>query len=304
MKLKSLRYLTGEGFRNIRTNKLMSLASVAVLMSCLVLIGSAVLLSINVNVLLEKVESQNVIMVFIEDSATENDINELENSLKALENVDTCTYISKEEAYSSVIDELGDSAQVLSGVDSTFLPDSFEVTIKNMAEFSQTVASIKAMSGVMKVRENSDLAARLNSINRSVAIISIGLITVLFIVSLFIVANTVRITMFSRKLEISIMKAVGATNGFIRWPFLIEGINLGIISAVLSVGVLYVIYTLSGSAMQDIFGILGGSPVPFSDYVFYIAAAFFVTSVLTGGFGSIISIGKYLKEQGSVVLDE
>lgn len=304
MKLKSLRYLTGEGFRNIRINKLMSLASIAVLMSCLVLIGSAVLLSINVNMLLQKIEAQNVIMVFIEDGASQEDIDTLGDSIKSLENVSECVFVPKDTAYSEVISNLGEDAQVLTGVDSSFLPDSFEVTLADMEQFTQTVASVKAMKNVMQVRENSDLAARLSSIRRSVGIISIGLITVLLIVSLFIVANTVRITMFSRKLEISIMKAVGATNSFIRWPFLIEGVNLGIISAVLSVGVLYGIYSLSQAALSDIFGILGGSPVPFTDYVLYIAAAFLVTSVVTGGLGSIISLGKYLKEQGGVVLDE
>ena len=126
----------------------------------------------------------------------------------------------------------------------------------------------------------------------------------LLVVAIFIIANTIKITMFSRKLEISIMKAVGATNSFIRWPFLVEGVTLGLIAAVLAWGILYGLYTLTGEALLTIFGVLGGSLVSFWNYAAYIAIAFVVLSVLAGGFGSIISIGKYLKEQGSVVLDD
>ena len=160
---------------------------------------------------------------------------------------------------------------------------------------------MKAIPGVESVRENTDMAKRLERVRTAVTYVSLGVIALLFAVSVFIIANTVRITMYNRRLEISIMKAVGATNGFIRWPFMIEGITIGVISAVLSVGVLYLIYYLSADALLAIFGVLGGNLVSFWNYALYIFLAFLGVSVITGGIGSMISIGKYLKEQGSVV---
>ena len=150
---------------------------------------------------------------------------------------------------------------------------------------------------------NFDLSLLYQLIGQIVVIVLV-IIIVLFIVSMFIIANTVRITMFSRKLEISIMKAVGATNWFIRWPFFVEGIAIGFISSALSFLVLALIYNLLDGAFSSIFSILGNTIVNFWQYSPFILGGFIVVSVFVGGLGSIISMRKYLKEQGSVVLDD
>ncbi len=303
-KTMNLRYLTHEGIKNIGINRLMSLASVAVLMSCLVMIGSAFMLFLNVDSLLKNIQAQNVIMVFADLDADDATVAQLKENIGKLDNIASIDFVPKEDAYKQVISSLGDNASILSGVDDSFLPDGFKVTVSDMEFFTKTVNDIRGLPNVYSIQQNSDLAARLEKIRTAVSYISIGIVILLLIVAIFIIANTIKITMFSRKLEISIMKAVGATNSFIRWPFLVEGVTLGILAAILAWGILYGLYVLTGEALLTIFGVLGGSLVSFWDYAVYIGIAFVVVSIIAGGFGSIISIGKYLKEQGSVVLDD
>ena len=303
-KSRNIRYLTSEGIKNIGINRLMSVASIAVLMSCLVMIGAAVLIYLNVDTLLQNIEDQNIIMVFVDVGADEDTVKSVESQIEKMDNIQSCEFVSKAEAYNKVLESLGKNASLLSDSDDSFLPDGFRLTVKDMEQFAATVSQLQSIEHVLNVQQNTDLASKLSRVRRAVSYISICIIVLLFAVSLFIIANTVRITMFSRKLEISIMKAVGATNWFIRWPFLVEGITIGLISAVLAFGVLYLIYFLASDSLLAIFGLLGNSLVDFWTYAVYIAVGFVVVSIVTGGIGSVFSIGRYLKEQGSVVLDE
>ncbi|MBE6790182.1 MAG: permease-like cell division protein FtsX [Clostridia bacterium] len=304
MKNRNIRYLTHEGIRNIGINRLMSVASVAVLMSCLVIIGFAVLLFFNVDSLLQHIEAQNVVMVFCEVDATEQDIQLTDEKLKQIDNITSVEFVSKEEAFELIKASFDEDSKLLNNIDNSFLPAGFRVTVTDMALFDETVAKITAVETIADIQQNGDLASKLEEIRSAVTYISIGVIIVLFIVSMFIIANTVRITMFSRKLEISIMKAVGATNWFIRWPFLVEGVVLGIISSFVSFIVLALLYSLLSGPFSSIFGLLGNVVVSFWDYALILLGGFLVVSVLTGAVGSLISMRKYLKEQGSVVLDE
>lgn len=304
MKNRNIRYLTHEGIRNIGINRLMSVASVAVLMSCLVIIGFAVLLFFNVDSLLQHIEAQNVVMVFCEVDATEQDIQLTDEKLKQIDNITSVEFVSKEEAFELIKASFDEDSKLLNNIDNSFLPAGFRVTVTDMALFDETVAKITAVETIADIQQNGDLASKLEEIRSAVTYISIGVIIVLFIVSMFIIANTVRITMFSRKLEISIMKAVGATNWFIRWPFLVEGVVLGIISSFVSFFVLAALYSLLSGPFSSIFGLLGNVIVSFWDYALIMLGGFLVVSVLTGAIGSLISMRKYLKEQGSVVLDE
>ena len=154
---------------------------------------------------------------------------------------------------------------------------------------------------MLEIQENSELAAKLANIRDAVTYISLGIVSILFFVSLFIVSNTIRITIFNRRLEISIMKAVGATNSFIRWPFVVEGVLLGVISAVIALGVEYGIYEIASIWLENILGPLGGKPVEFLSAIWLILAVFLFIGVFIGAFGSAISLNKYLKEHGNVV---
>lgn len=304
MKNRNIRYLTHEGIKNIGINRLMSVASVAVLMSCLVIMGFAVLLFLNVDSLLQHIEAQNVVMVFCEVDATSDEIENTKLELENIDNISSYEFVSKEDAFEAVKLSLGDNAEILKNIDYDFLPVGYRVTIADMSLFEETVSKINSVETVNDIQQNGALASKLEEIRSAVTYISIGVIIVLFIVSMFIIANTVRITMFSRKLEISIMKAVGATNWFVRWPFLVEGLVIGLISSVVSFGVLALLYNALSGPFSAIFGLLGNIIVNFWDYALIIFVGFLFISIVTGGIGSLISMRKYLKEQGSVVLDE
>lgn len=304
MKGSSLKYLTREGFRNIWVNRLMTLASVTVLLACLVIIGVGAMAFFNIDALLDKVEAQNVVMVYVEMDSDDLTTSGVGVELQKMENIDSCEFIPKEDAFRAQIESMGGDSAVFEGFTECPLPDAYKVTLKDLTQFSATVEQIKTLTGVSSVRENSDLASKLLSIRRAVTVVSIGLVAMLFLVALFIIANTIRITMFSRKLEINIMKAVGATNWFIRWPFLVEGVLIGIIASVLSLGVLWGLYELAAVSFSDLLLSLGFSFVPFTRYALQILGVFLGIGIFTGGFGSMISMNKYLKEQGSVVSNE
>ena len=304
MKGTSLKYLTPEGFRNVWVNRLMSLASVTVLMACLIIMGAGIMIYFNINNVVDKVQSQNVVMVYVADDATENETTQIGTSLKGISNVESCEFVPKEVAFQEQIQSMGGDAALFEGFDEIPLPDAYKVTVKDLSQFENTVSQIKQINKVDSVRENSDLASKLLSLRHAVSIVSVGLVVMLFLVALFIISNTIRITMFSRKLEISIMKAVGATNWFIRWPFMIEGMILGTISGIVSLGVLWGLYAVAEKVFAQTLSLIGFSLVPFSGYWWQILLVFVAIGLFTGGFGSLVSMAKYLKEQGSVVSDD
>ena len=304
MKGTSLKYLTHEGFRNVGVNRLMSLASVTVLMACLIIMGAGIMIYFNINNVVDKVQSQNVVMVYVADDASEDETTQIGTSLKGISNVESCEFVPKEVAFQEQIQSMGGDAALFEGFDEIPLPDAYKVTVKDLSQFENTVSQIKQINKVDSVRENSDLASKLLSLRHAVSIVSVGLVVMLFLVALFIISNTIRITMFSRKLEISIMKAVGATNWFIRWPFMIEGMILGTISGIVSLGVLWGLYAVAEKVFAQTLSLIGFSLVPFSGYWWQILLVFVAIGLFTGGFGSLVSMAKYLKEQGSVVSDD
>lgn len=304
MKGTSLKYLTHEGFRNVWVNRLMSLASVTVLMACLIIMGAGIMIYFNINNVVDKVQSQNVVMVYVADDASEDETTQIGTSLKGISNVESCEFVPKEVAFQEQIQSMGGDAALFEGFDEIPLPDAYKVTVKDLSQFENTVSQIKQINKVDSVRENSDLASKLLSLRHAVSIVSVGLVIMLFLVALFIISNTIRITMFSRKLEISIMKAVGATNWFIRWPFMIEGMILGTISGIVSLGVLWGLYAVAEKVFAQTLSLVGFSLVPFSGYWWQILLVFVAIGLFTGGFGSLVSMAKYLKEQGSVVSDD
>lgn len=300
-----LGYLTKEGFRNIRVNHLMSIASIAVLMSCLVMMGAAFMVIVNVNNVMTEIESQNVVMVYLKNEVQGDRITEMKNEITLMQNVKKCEYVDKETAFKQQLEELGTDATYFEGVDNP-LPDLFKVSVSDMTKFDQTVSSLKQLNGVDSVRDNRDIAQTLVRIRRTIFYVSIGVIAVLLLISLFIIANTVRITMYSRRLEINIMKSVGATNWFIRWPFMVEGMVLGAISGVLSLAIVWGVYRALQSTVSSMLTMVSRefTVVPFTDYVIYLLVAFLVIGIVSGGIGSLISIQKYLKERGGVVYEE
>lgn len=298
-------YLTKEGFRNIRVNHLMSIASIAVLMSCLVMMGAAFMVIVNVNNVMSEIESQNVVMVYLKEEVQGEAITEMREKITLMQNVKKCEFVDKETAFKQQLEELDTDATYFEGVENP-LPDLFKVSVSDMTKFDKTVAELKTLDGVDSVRDNREIAQTLVKIRQTIFYVSIGVIAVLLLISLFIIANTVRITMYSRRLEINIMKSVGATNWFIRWPFMVEGMVLGAISGILSLAVVWGLYMLVQSSVSSMLAMVsrGFTTVSFLDYIVYILVAFLVIGIVSGGIGSLISIQKYLKERGGVVYEE
>jgi len=302
----NLRYLTKEGFRNLKVNKLMTVASITVLFSCLMLIGIAFMLLVNIQSFISGIENENVIMVYADFEGSSYDYIALGKELKGIDNIASVEEVRKEEAYEDILADMDDNLrEYLSDLDENPLPDAYRVTVSDMAGFEDVVAEIKTLDRIERVYENSTLAKQLHGIRDSVTYISIGIILLLFIVSLFIISNTIKVTMFSRRLEISIMKSVGATNSFIRWPFMVEGIIIGIIAGILATGAVWAIYEFALTSVASMLSGLGGEiQVRFLDYVLYLVVAFVGIGIFTGIFGSATSIRKYLKERKFVELED
>ena len=301
----SLGYLTREGFRNLYVNRLMSIASISVLFSCMVMIGAAFMLMVNINMFIGSVEDQNVIMVFVEDEATQEQTKALGESIKAQDNVSKCTFISRESSFEQLKNDMGDSSVLFEGLDSNPLPDAYEVVLEDQELFDETVESLAKLDNVLHIRENRQLAAKLSGLRNTVSYVSVGIISLLLIVSLFIVSNTIRITMDSRRLEINIMKSVGATRWFIRWPFMVEGMMLGVISGVLALLAVWAIYAAVSRSLVSMLSGLGMTGVaPFGKYALILLAVFLGLGLVAGAFGSAVSITRYLREKEFVVVDE
>lgn len=293
----SLGYLTKEGFKNIWLNRLMSVASISVLLSCLVMMGIAFMLIVNMQEIITNIEDSNVIVAFVDDNADDETVAKVRTDLMKIENVKDCEFVSKEEAFEEQLDALGGDRTLFEGMDNP-LPDSYRVVLDDLTLFDSTLRQIENTDNVQSVREDRELSQQVASIRKTVTYISFGVIIILLIVSLFIISNTIKITMFSRRLEIKIMKSVGATSWFIRWPFMIEGMSLGVISGVLSLGVVWGVYELVARSIGGSFSLfMSGGIVPFKDHALFILVAFLAVGIITGAFGSAVSISKYLKEQ-------
>lgn len=299
----SLKYLTKEGFRNVWTNRMMSLASICVLMSCLVLVGSATMIFLNIDSLLARIEEENVVMVYLDDTATEAEVADMEGTIRAIDNIKDVEFVSKESAWEEQLSTMGEAEREFFTDVSTDipLPDAYKVTVDNLDNFSSTVEDLKGLDHVDIIRENRDLAQRLVAIRHGISVIAIVIIAVLFIISLFIISNTIRLTVYSRRLEISIMKSVGATNSFVRFPFVIEGMILGILSGTIGFGLVWGVYELAITQFSDLLASINLTAIPFTDYALMMLGAFILIGVICGVGGSLVTMSKYLNREGSEI---
>lgn len=298
--MRGFGYLTKEGLKNVWSNRIMSIASICVLVSCLVLTGIASLFSINIGKVVDSVGKTNETSVYIKKDYSQLEAVYIGKEIERLENVESTTFLPKEEAMEQFKDMINDDALFAEMQDRDPLPDTVIVVMKDLSLYEQTVDQIKRIEGVDDVSSHTELAKTLTDISNLVNAISLGITLALTIVSIFIIANTIRVTMYSRRFEISIMKSVGATNSFVRWPFLMEGMVIGFISAILAtcgVGLLYEVIMTAIQQMLPIF-----VSIPIMNVIWYVAAAFAVSGVVIGFFGSLISIRKYLKMEGNEIL--
>ena len=297
--MKGFGYLAKEGFKNVWNNRIMSIASVCVLVSCLVLTGAASLLSVNVSKVVDSVGQSNETTVYIDDKYSQLEAVYVGKKIEKVDNVASVEFYSKDDAFRHYKDELGDELFALIEKDRNPLPDAFIVVMDDLSLYDETVEKIQKIEGVDSINNRGDFAKKLTEISNLISVISFGIVIALTVISLFIIANTIRATMYSRRYEISIMKSVGATNMFVRIPFLIEGMLIGLVSALVATGGLSLLYE---GVAQAISASMPIDYIPLADVIIIIAVAFAVSGILVGFFGSFISIRKYLKKEGNEIL--
>ncbi len=298
MGLHSIGYLFREGVKSLWKNRTMSIASIAVLISCLLLTGVAGLLTLNLSTNMENIEGNNTISVFLQDDISSIMAVKVGEDLRKIDNISDCTFVPKEDGLVTMMQKLGGDSTLFEALqgDENPLPDSYEISMADLSKYDETISAIEAVDGVDRISNYRDVAIKLSNLDRLVRYASIALVLVLGVVSLFIISNTVKVTMFSRRMEISIMKSVGATNGFVRIPFIVEGLVIGVLSGAISATILYFAYD---KAVEIVYGI-----VPFltfvdiQPYTGLLYLAYIVVGMLFGMLGGVISIGRYLKREG------
>lgn len=287
-------YLIREGFRSITTHGFMSFASVTIIMACLVIMGIVSLLSVNIDALIKDLEDQNEIVVFVDEAiADENEARAIQGSIEALDNISSADFVSRDEAMDNFMSKYDEN--LMEGIDESVFRHRFVVHLTDIALMSQTQSELESLAGVAKVNAHLEYAKTFVTIRNVVSVISMVLIAMLVFVSIFIMTNTIKLATFGRREEIAIMKMVGATNGFIRMPFVIEGLVLGMLGGGLAFIAVWGIYNVITGKLV---GTLTGnfiSVVPFSSIGLEIFVVFMAVSLMVGVFGGLNAIRNYLK---------
>ena len=297
--LNSFFYLVKQGFKNLWNNRLMSLASVGVLVSCMLLIGAAALLSVNVSSIVDAVEDQSEAVVYLDENLDSASVENVRAGIISSGKVSTIEFISKEDALFSMMESLGDDGILFEAYQKdNNLPDSFRITFTDVSDLKDTVYYLESIEGVYSVSALTEVAEVITGIKNMAYIGGTIIIGLLIAVSLMIIGNTIKITVFSRRREVNIMKYVGATNGFIRLPFIVEGVSLGIFSGALSYGIIYFAYDYIvnwvSSQTASWFGKVVSELVPFSEISSYLLLGFIGGGAFIGLFGCVAFIGKHL----------
>ncbi len=298
--LNSFFYLVKQGFKNLWNNRLMSLASIGVLVSCMLLIGAAALLAVNVSSVVDELEDQSEAIVYLDDNTTEDDQARIRKAIIATGKISTIELIRKDQALSEMMSAMGDEGLLFEAYKKdNNLPDSYRVTFDDVSDLESTVAAIENIDGVLSVSAMTEVANVITGLKKMAYVGGVVIIGLLIAVSLMIVGNTIKITVFSRRREVNIMKYVGATNGFIRLPFIVEGMSLGVISGAISYGLIYFGYDYFTkwvlSQKSEWFSMLVSGMVPFTAISHQLLIGFLGGGALIGIFGCVAFIGKHLK---------
>lgn len=298
MKYNVLTYLIGEGFANIFKNKKQAATSFGTMCVIMIFFGVCFILVGNFNHFIKQVESEQGIQAYIVNDATEEEITQLGEQIKGLDGVNTLEYVSKEEALQHMKDRLGEKAYLLDGYDEkNIFPASYIVTLTDLNLSSNVQAEIQKLENVKKITSSDETIETLIKVANGIKIGSYVIIAALICISIFIISNTIKLTVYARRKEISIMKYVGATNNFIRWPFIVEGIIIGLISGAISLAIVAGIYLLIGQNVEFIgfLSNLGLTLLEFSDMFNLILIIYLILGVGIGVLGSSFSMRKYLK---------
>lgn len=293
MKLNNIGYLLKEGIRGIFLHGFMSFAAICVTVACLLIVGSFSILAYNLDIMVEDLNQTSEILVYVDSSLTDAEARSIGTRINMLDNVFKSTFVSREEALQDFIaDHEGDPA--FSGVQAEDLRHRFIVSLEDNTLMRETDAQLKAIPGVAKTNAAYELAEGFTTIQEVLHMVSIAVIAVLLVVSLLIISNTVKLAMYDRKNEIAIMKMVGATNGFIRLPFIVEGFTLGMLGAAAAFGLEWVMYDAMVEKVAAVDALQLFTFVPFQELLIPMVVVFAAAGMFVGFVGSWTSIRKFM----------
>ena len=294
MKKNNIGYLLREGFRGVFLHGFMSFAAVCVTVACLIIMGTFSLVLYNVHVMIVVLEKENQVLVYIDEDYSEAEAKSVGSRINLISNVHEAKFVSREQALDNFVGKQSDTT-AFNGVDASILRDRYEVTVEDNSLLEQTVAEIEKIDGVAEVSAHYEIANGFQSLQKVLNIASMVIIIVLFVVSLFIISNTVKLAMYSRSEEIAIMKMVGATNSFIRLPFVVEGFILGMMGAVIAFFLEWGLYDFLQAKIAAVDTLRLFQIVPFAEVIELVAISYALTGFAVGVVGSLLSIRKFLK---------
>jgi len=287
-------YFIGQSISSMWRNGVMTFASIAVLMSLLVVIGGFTMLVVNIDKNLDDLGVLNEIVVFCDRDATEEQIVEIGETINKLDNIDTVERITKEQGLKELQEEQPDVYDDVTAENNP-LPDSFVITYINNNKVPELDYQLRQIPGIIKVNNRLDLATTIESLKSGIMLIFIWFLAILAVVSIFIIINTIKLSVFSRRNEISIMRYVGATGWFISLPFIFEGIFIGLFASVIGYFIEWYVYSyIENIVISDYLQMI--SIIPFEEIKYIVLVGFIGIGVVTGIIGSCISLGKYLKQ--------
>ena len=296
MKYNVISYFLSEGFKNLLKNKKSTISCLGVMCATMLIFGLFFVIGKNINSWVENLEQEQGMQVFMEYDATEQEINQLKEDLNKIEGINSVTFVSKEDAYNTMKERFGKNENALRGFTADAFSVSYMITLTELSMNNQVYDAINKLDTVREIQNKRDTIENLSKVGNTIQIVTFAIFAILILISLFIISNTIKLTVHARRKEISIMKYVGATNGFIRTPFIIEGIIIGLVSGILSIllvggGYNYIAKQIIESKTWQQIGL---ELVSFGDMIGLIVLVYMVLGVGIGIIGSSISMRKYL----------
>lgn len=292
--MHNFKYFFREGAGNMLSHGFMSFAAVGVTVACLLIMGTFSLVAYNANINLQDLQKENAVVAFVDESLTDDEATALQSRLAAIPGVADCTFVSRQEARDEYVAQYNED-DLYSDLDPSIFRHRYVMHLTDLNRMGQVVQDLESVEGIAKVRADQDISNGFITVRNIAGVISIALIAILLIISVFIISNTIKLTTFDRRDEIAIMKMVGATDGFIRWPFVFEGLLLGLFGAVIAFGLQWLLYSFmaNGISNSDTMQLL--EVVPFLQIWQPVAGIFAGAGILIGVGGSLMAIRRFLK---------
>lgn len=296
MRYNSISYLVGEGFINALKNKKSTLISITTMCLTMIMFGAFFILGENINHIVSNIEQQQGIQVYLVKDVTSEDISEIQQKLREIDGINTIEYVSKEDAHNQIKETMKNVQGFISDMTDDWFPEGFTVTLTDLSLNESVQAQILEIDKVNEIVATNSTIATLESVAKGLRIGILAILIALIIISVFIISNTIKLSVHARRKEISIMKYVGATNSFIRWPFIVEGMIIGIIAAIITIILVGVAYNaIAVQAVQsDVLQTLNISLIAFTDMLSMILILYLAIGIGIGVFGSAMSMRKYL----------